>query len=128
MVCDYTVKCETNSYYTTTTLLDHIQCNETSHHIIWLSLYVPISWIISQLNAPGKNWFPLLQTTSLMRVSFRAPADTNTHHQTQRKYNECSNTHATTRLRVCKKTVTRTKVRYHQRAAVCVCQGQGPEL
>ena len=53
--------------------------------------YVPISWIISQLNALGKNWFPLLQTTSLMRVSFRAPADTITHHQTQRKYDECSN-------------------------------------
>ena len=66
-------------------------CNGGSKHIIWFSLYMPISWIISQLSALGENWFPLLQSTSLMRVSFRAPADTNTHHQIQRKCDECSN-------------------------------------
>ena len=67
-----------------------VLCNGGSMHVS-LSLYVSISWIISQLNALGKNWFPFLQTTSLMRVSFRAPPDTITHHQTQRKCEECSN-------------------------------------
>ena len=74
--------------YSNNTSMLCVSSNGGSRHI---SVYVSISWIISQLNALGKNWFPLLQTTSLMRVSFRAPADTNTHHQTHRKCDECSN-------------------------------------